>query len=78
MENNVCANLERCPIFQKGILVNDYTGVAYKNMYCLVPGKFQECKRYLAGKATGKPVPESIMPNSKKSLEEIVSIINSK
>lgn len=78
MENNVCASLERCPIFQKGILVNDYTGVAYKNMYCLVPGKFLECKRYQAAKATGKPVPESIMPNSKKSLEEIVNIINSK
>lgn len=47
-------------------------------MYCLVPGKFQECMRYQAAKATGKPVPESIMPNSKKSLEEIVKIINSK
>ena len=78
MENNVCVSLERCPIFQKGIFVNDYTGVAYKNMYCLVPGKFQECKRYLAAKATGKPVPESIMPNSKKSLDEIINIINSK
>ncbi len=78
MENSVCAKLEKCLIFQKGILVNDYTGVAYKNMYCLVPGKYQECKRFLAAKATGKPVPENIMPNSKKSLEEIIDIINSK
>ena len=78
MENSVCAKLEKCPIFQKGILVNDYTGVAYKNMYCLVPGKFKECKRFQAGTATGKPVPENIMPNSKKTLEEIIEIINSK
>ena len=50
MENSACAKLEKCPIFQKGILVNDYTGVAYKNMYCLVPGKFKECKRFQAGR----------------------------
>ena len=78
MENDVCKNIERCPIFVKGVLVNEYTGVAYRNMFCLVPGKYKECKRYQAAQATGKPVPESIMPNSKKSLEEIVNMINSK
>ena len=78
MENDVCKNIEKCPIFVKGVLVNDYTGVAYRNMFCLVPGKYQECKRFLAAKATGKPVPENIMPNSKKSLDEIINLINSK
>lgn len=78
MENDVCKGLEKCPIFVKGVLVNDYTGVAYRNMYCLVPGKYQECKRYLVSKATGKPAPESIMPNSKKSVEEIVEMMKSK
>ena len=78
MENDVCKNIEKCPIFVKGVLVNDYTGVAYRNMFCLVPGKYKECKRFLAAKATGKPVPENIMPNSKKTLDEIISIINSK
>lgn len=78
MENDVCKGLEKCPIFVKGVLANDYTGVAYRNMYCLVPGKYQECKRYLASKATGKPVPESVMPNSQKSVEEIIEMINSK
>ena len=78
MENDVCANLEKCPIFVKGILVNDFTGVAYKNTFCLIPNKYKECKRYQASKATGKPAPESIMPNSKKSLEEIIKMIESK
>ena len=78
MENDVCKNIEKCPIFVKGVLVNDYTGVAYRNMFCLVPGQYMECKRYQAAKATGKPGPESIMPNSKKTLAEIIDIINSK
>ncbi len=78
MENDVCKKLEKCPIFVKGVLVNDFADLAYKNMYCLVPGKYKTCKRYLAAQATGKPVPESIMPNSSKSLEEIIQIINSK
>ncbi len=78
MENDVCGKLDKCPIFVKGVLVNDYTGVAYRNMYCLVPGKYKECKRYLAATATGKPVPETVMPNSKKSLDEIIDMIKSK
>ncbi|MBO7495267.1 MAG: hypothetical protein J6T98_01835 [Salinivirgaceae bacterium] len=78
MENDVCKNIERCPIFVKGALVNDFTGVAYRNTFCLMPGKYKECKRYLAAQATGKPVPENIMPNSKKTLEEIINLINSK
>lgn len=78
MENDICKSIEKCPIFVKGILVNDFAGLAYKNMYCLVPGKYKTCKRYLAAQATGKPIPESIMPNSNKSLEEIIKIVNSK
>jgi len=78
MENDVCKKIEKCPIFVKGILVNDFAGMAYKNMYCLVPGKYKTCKRFIAAQATGKPVPESIMPNSKKTVDEIIELINSK
>ena len=78
MENDVCKNIERCPIFVKGVLVNDFTGAAYRNTFCLIPGKYKECKRYQVAQATGKPVPENIMPNSKKTLEEIIKQINSK
>lgn len=78
MESNICTHLTNCPIFVKGVLVNEYTGVAYKNMYCLVSGKYKECKRYQVTQATGKPVPENIMPNSKKTLEELLAQINQK
>ncbi|MBQ3636454.1 MAG: hypothetical protein II951_12705 [Bacteroidales bacterium] len=78
MGNDVCKKIEKCPIFVKGVLANKYTGVAYRKLYCLLPGKYKNCKRYLASEQTGRPVPENIMPNSNKPLDEIVRIVNSK
>lgn len=79
MEEDVCNKIGKCPIFVKGVLANDFAGVAYKNMYCLVPGKYKICKRYLVDAVIGhKPVPEYIMPNSTRSVEELVKSINSK
>ncbi len=58
--------------------MSEFAELAYKNVYCLVSEKYKECKRYMAAEVAKHPVPEYIMPNSKKSVDEIVSIINSK
>ena len=37
--NQVCEKLAKCPIFQKGILFNEFTGETYKMLYCLRPDR---------------------------------------
>ncbi|MCQ2976260.1 MAG: hypothetical protein MJ211_15780 [Bacteroidales bacterium] len=73
MSQEVCEKLAKCPIFQKGILFNEYTGETYKNLYCLKPDKYITCKRFIASKECNCPIPEKIMPNSSLSIEEIVA-----
>ena len=70
-----CPKLETCPIFQKGILFSEQTGQSYRNLYCLKREKYPVCKRYLVSES-GYKVPESIMPNSSLSVEEIIKRIN--
>lgn len=72
MESQVCAKLANCPIFQKGILFNEFTGETYKNLYCLRPERYKECKRFLASSQCDCKIPERIMPNSSLSVEEII------
>jgi len=72
MENDVCEKFAKCPIFQNGVLFNEFTGETYKTLYCLRPGRYQTCKRYLASKECNCSIPDRIMPNSSLSLEEII------
>ena len=70
--NQVCEKLAKCPIFQKGILFNEFTGETYKMLYCLRPDRYQTCKRYQASLQCNCTIPEMIMPNSSLSLEDIL------
>ena len=71
--DKVCEKLAKCPIFQKGVLFNEFTGETYKTLYCLRPGRYQQCKRYQASKQCNCSIPDIIMPNSSLSVEEIIA-----
>jgi len=73
MSENLCQSVAKCPIFQQGVLYSAQTGQTYKNLYCLKHDGFKECKRYAAAKMSGLPIPASIMPNTKLSVEEIIA-----
>jgi hypothetical protein len=74
MENPLCKNYEKCPIFN-GILVGkDATTKSYRNKYCTnesVSG-WETCKRFMVKEKIGK-VPPDLLPNSMKSVDEIIS-----
>ncbi|MBP5502233.1 MAG: hypothetical protein IKR94_05665 [Bacteroidales bacterium] len=73
MDNRICEKFAKCPIFQKGVLFNELTGETYKNLYCMRADKYKTCKRYLASAECACSIPETIMPNSSLSIEEIVA-----
>jgi len=72
MENdNICPSAENCPIF-KGILQHkDFTTKSYKMIYCEsgLDGR-KKCIRWQCKEKFGK-VPDDLLPNSSKTLEEI-------
>ncbi len=71
-----CPKVEKCPIFQKGVLMSEKTGESYKNIYCLTD-RHNICKRFLAAQLTKKPIPVQVLPNTVISAEEIVKRIDS-
>ena len=71
--DQVCEKLTKCPIFQKGVLFNEFTGETYKTLYCLRPGRYKQCKRYQATQQCNCSIPDIIMPNSSLSVEEIIA-----
>lgn len=75
MATKGCKLIENCPIFQKGVLISEKTGEAYKNIYCLDPRKFVECKRYLVTQETNLPIPEYVLPNTSFSPKAIIEKI---
>ncbi|MBO7143135.1 MAG: hypothetical protein J6V76_08520 [Bacteroidales bacterium] len=78
MDNRICEKFAKCPIFQKGVLFNELTGETYKNLYCLRADKFKNCKRYQASAECSCSIPDTIMPNSSLSVEEIIKRVQEK
>ena len=73
--NTICPKVEKCPIFQEGILMNKFTGESYKNIFCSRE-RHKECKRFLASAKCDKPIPVAVLPNSFLSIEEIIKRVN--
>lgn len=70
-----CAKTPKCPIFN-GILKGTEFTDTYKNLYCLAgPEGRAKCKRFLVAEKIGS-CPPNILPNSTKSVEQIVEEIN--
>lgn len=69
--SDICPSAEKCPIFN-GILKNKaFTTNSYKTQYCEAGEKGRSiCLRWQSKQKYGK-VPETLLPNSNKSLQEI-------
>lgn len=74
--SDICPKVEKCPIFQKGVLMSERTGETYKTIYCMGV-KHKTCKRFLASQICSKPIPVQVLPNAVISPEEIAKRINS-
>ncbi|MBN1185255.1 MAG: hypothetical protein JXB49_23420 [Bacteroidales bacterium] len=69
---NTCKNYETCPIFTGRLLDKEITAKSYKAQYCNAgPAGWNNCKRYQVKEKTGK-CPPDLLPNSMKSIEEII------
>lgn len=75
MENSInCPKLEKCPIYIKNVFLNPNAGETYRKIYCTAGfAKYSTCKRFIVSEKTGKPIPETIMPNSSLTVDEIIS-----
>ena len=72
MQEQICPNTPRCPIFS-GVLQGTQYTETYKRLYCEAgPTGRDKCMRYRVSQAVGK-CPEKVLPNSSKTLEEIIS-----
>jgi len=71
MNADTCPKAEKCPIFNGILKGTEYTEV-YKKLYCEAgeAGRLR-CKRFQVAQVLGK-CPEKILPNSPKSVDEIV------
>lgn len=74
--NVECPKIQKCPIFVNNVLSSERAGVAYKTLYCQAgEAKFKSCKRYIVSNQAGFCPPE-IMPNSSKTVDEILKKIS--
>jgi hypothetical protein len=71
MEEQLCPNTPKCPIFSGILKGTEYTET-YKRLYCEggVDGR-ERCRRFQVSQLTGMCPPE-ILPNSSKTVEEII------
>lgn len=71
-----CKNYEKCPIYS-GILKDKTTTAAgYRRQFCDAgQSGWTKCKRYQVKEATGT-CPANLLPNSFKSLEDIIASMN--
>jgi hypothetical protein len=72
MESSLCPKTPACPVFN-GILKDSAYGDVYKQQYCAngEEGR-KKCRRFQVSTATGK-CPPNILPNSIKTVDEIVA-----
>ena len=77
MELNICPKTPKCPIFQ-GILKGTEFTETYKKLYCEAGEEGRNrCKRYQVAMKVGK-CPDNILPNSSKTVEEIIQGMKAK
>ncbi len=68
-----CPKLKACPIYINNVFNNPKAGETYRKLYCTAGyEKYSTCKRYIVSEKLGKPAPDSIMPNSALTVEEII------
>ncbi len=71
MELQICPKTEKCPIFN-GILKGTEFTETYKKLYCEAGEEGRsKCRRFQVAEAVGV-CPPNILPNSTKSVEEII------
>ncbi|MBN1413794.1 MAG: hypothetical protein JW973_01735 [Bacteroidales bacterium] len=71
MNNDVCPKAEKCPIFSGILKGTDYPEV-YKRLYCEAgEAGCMRCKRFQVAQVLGK-CPDNLLPNSTRSVEEII------
>ena len=81
MDTDHCPKVEKCPIFLDEEItdyeLSDHLRDVYKENYCTAgPSKYKTCKRFIAAEELGVPIPKIIMPNSARTVDEILEIIN--
>ena len=74
--DNICANFEKCPIYN-GILKDKVmTSANYKKQFCEAGETgWTACKRYQVKEKTGK-CPSDLLPNSFLDIEAIIARMN--
>ena len=74
--NLTCENFERCPVFNGILEGKEITSKGYRSKYCNA-GKagWESCKRHQVKQITGK-CPPNLLPNSMKTIEEIVATMS--
>jgi hypothetical protein len=71
--DDVCMNYQKCPIYNDILKDLQFTSSAYRQMYCNAgTAGWNKCKRYQVKQKTGK-CPEKLLPNSLKTVEEIIA-----
>lgn len=72
MEANLCPKTPNCPIFSGILKGTEFTEV-YKRQYCEAGEEGRKrCRRFQVAKLVGK-CPPNILPNSSKTVDEIIS-----
>ncbi len=73
---STCKNFEKCPIYNGILKDKATTSNNYRNQYCNAgEDGWLRCKRYLVKEKTGK-CPPDLLPNSFKTIEEIIAAMN--
>lgn len=73
MEDKICPSAEKCPIFSGILKDRVMTTKSYKTRFCEAGVQGREaCKRWQVKQAYGK-VPDTLLPNSPKNLEQIAT-----
>jgi hypothetical protein len=77
MDAMICPKTPKCPIFNGILKGTEYTET-YKKLYCEAgdPGR-NKCRRYQVASTVGI-CPPDILPNSSKSVDEIVANMKAK
>ncbi len=77
MEAPICPKTPKCPIFNGILKGTEYTET-YKRLYCEAGEEGRnKCKRFQVATVVGK-CPENILPNSTKTVDEIIQTMKVK
>lgn len=72
----ICKNFEKCPIYSGVLKDKEVATLSYKKQYCEAgPVGWNKCKRFLVKEKSGKCPPE-LLPNSFKSVDDIIASMN--